>query len=640
MKKQMKSGLAKIFVILLCVGIFSAGAAVAAVPVVPPVSSLYQLRDVSGQLPRPHPLAGSQWFANVQHDTNPPRWTTLGGDAPGTPMYTWANLVTDFAPVNIRDAILANTVDGPLQSAYLVMTGGQGKLDLRFAYGDPGREGTWGDVLLEVPGYTTDVSPRGAQQLFHDRVVPFELDFKGVSPWSYGSQLGWLTFRQSANSSFSGYRESIKIPLVAANVFDGKAEVPGNELYFDLSFFDGSEIVTRRKFRWGAGQDENRYLGTFFINRQDGALPPTYSVIARVTNRTGVRYRRQRYDRDILDDLYPSHWEYDIPYDLYGTLPQSFDLDRQSQIAPGLVTAYSSTANMTYNYNESFRLYPFDGSNPPYELRLESRVVRGTSYGVTESLPGAGAFVEPFSMNLESPYDSTRRELAGYAGGNPVMPETYTLEPITHRTFYPEAFYSNSFMIATKVPPELADSGEVPVLPMRVRMRISRRDLPAGRWHDAVSAENVGRLAAELPNICTIWVYSENADDLYANLFTALSNRGRKVEDCVQAFTHNDYLYVDFIVLMADAVSRNTGRTAFIQVVEHNRDQYIYIGDGRVDDEWTLGFFVTPPETSGGGGGGGGSSSGSSSGCDIGGWGIGIAFLSLSLFLRTKRSRG
>ena len=84
---------------------------------------------------------------------------------------------------------------------------------------------------------------------------------------NYGSVTGHATFRQSVSLDlgYTGYRESIKIPLVVANVHDGPASDPGNELYFDMTIRETSgdlsgsyvsgdvigDVITRTKFRWG-----------------------------------------------------------------------------------------------------------------------------------------------------------------------------------------------------------------------------------------------------------------------------------------------------------------------------------------------------------------------------------------------------
>ena len=224
---------------------------------------------------------------------------------------------------------------------------------------------------------------------------------------------------------------------------------------------------------------------------------------------------------------------------------------------------------------------------------------------------------------FEAAYTATVNAIADYAGGNPVMPKDYyTFNPtgeIYDRYFYRDPFSLNSFLISADV--RNTSSPGVPILPMRVRMRISRLNLGEEKWNYAVDYENNGgNLASVLPKICTIWAYSPHTTELYTNLFAAIENRGYQVKDCAQAFTYGDFLYVDLMVLLADAKSRNAGKTAFCEIVKHDRVNYLLLGDGYVDNRWRLGFFTSGATTSSGGGDGGGGGGG----CDVGGWGIAL----------------
>ena len=604
--------------------------------------SYYQLRDVSG-LRDGHTIAGSQWFATVtegwwENNVWHTRWDTHGGEAPGVPMVTSADLIHDFSSVYLEDPQRENNYGNdpdfdPIESVYLVIKEGRGELKLNFgndySYHTPyGAQDAMEDVLLSVPDYAVQVRPSKPELVEAGKWLQTEMAFQADSPQSYGSSLGYLTFRQSASfdKDFKGYRESIKIPLVVANVFDGLAAESGNELYFDMSVFDGGEIVTRNKFHWGADGDMTRDLGTFFMVYPAGSTMPQYELRSRITNRTGVRYRAQRYDTlgSKYQDIYPEYWAYDLTPDLYGTLPAEFRLDQQSQIAPGLVTAYASTIDMSYGSSESFRLYPYQGSAAAKDLRLSFRKVGGmTPYGTVSSAGTVAPWtVTGFSMifaDVIQNGENTSEEIAGYAGGTPVIPLAgYAFAGAADQYVKADAF--NSFAISADVPSDLVGSDDVALLPLRIRLRVSRKEAPiVGKWSEIADADSVINAFA---STCAVWVRSPHTSEQDMNLFTTLRNRGYSVEKCVQAFTYGDYLYLDFIVLLADAVSQNTGKTAFCQVVEDDKIPYILIGDGKVDGKWNLGFYValtgsnpnpdpTPnPTPSSGGGGGGGCSQG------------------------------
>ncbi len=87
---------------------------------------------------------------------------------------------------------------------------------------------------------------------------------------------------------------------------------------------------------------------------------------------------------------------------------------------------------------------------------------------------------------------------------------------------------------------------------------------------------------------------SDAARELDTNLFTAIDNKGNGfgAGDCVRAYIHDNYLYLDFIVIIADAESPKEGRTAFIDVITDDGVPYVLIGDGAVDMRWDLKFYV------------------------------------------------
>jgi hypothetical protein len=613
-----QSPLAFLLLWVFCWGVFHMGSAWAL--------PYYQLRDVTG-VQDGHTIAGSQWFATVREgrrtsdNTWITYWDTHGGEAPGVPMVTSADLIYDFNSVYLEDP-QRNTTWGDdasfdsIQSVYLVLPEGQGTLRVNFGndyahhspYPSTGAQDVMEDILLEVPDYTTRVDPGRAQAVDSGDWLQTTMSFRAESPQSYGSSLGYLTFRQSVSfdQDVTGYRESIKIPLVVANVLGENAAAElGNELYFDMTLSDGSDVVTRHRFRWGAEEDATRDLGTFFMIQSGDAAPPRYELMTRITNRTGIRYRNQRYDAlnsayPTYQELIPLYWAYDLTPDLYGSLPPSFQLDPQSQIAPGLVTVFNSSMDMAYGSSESFRLYPYQDSAAARGLRLLYRKVGGmVAYGATISAPSVASDDAPWSVrgfemtfaDVARNEQNTSDDIAQHTGGRSVMPARgYSLSnaEVTNAYFKADAF--NSFMISADVPPGLVGSDDVALLPVRLRLRVSRRESPiVSRWEELANADSV---IDALANVCAVWVRSPNAAEQDMNLFTTLRNRGYGVEKCVQAFTHGDFLYLDFIVLMADAVSQNEGKTAFCQVVEDDSVPYILLGDGRVDERWTLGFYV------------------------------------------------
>lgn len=675
MKRRMcpQNGL---FVLFLVVSTLWGAAAHGAVsdPIHPyPSNYHYQLRDVSGSRDG-HTIAGAQWFAtsfenwfwNQFHtDEIHLRYLrTRGGEAPEVPMVTSADLLYDHNHVYVDEpqpyptSALYDPYMDPIDSLFLVLPEGRGTWKIRFANdrahhfpwpipasGDVVSRDAMQDILInDLPNYAVQAYPNVPQRVAPRESLEQTFRFVPEDADTYGSTLGHVTFRQSASLDlgYTGYRESVKIPLVVAKVFDGPASQPGHELHFDMTLRETSgdleggyvsgdvigDVITRTKFRWGVAENMTRPLGTLFIMTPYGGRMPTYTLASRITNRTGTRYRVQRYDTlnvpasdDVIGgrsprDLNPLHWRYDLTPDLYRSLPAYFLLDEQSQIAPGLVTVYENKVDTTYGSSESFRLYPFSDEGKKHDLRLTYRRIGGmTRLGRVYS-PFTGdryrwrvtAFHMTFADVVKNE-TNTERELTLLMGKPPVMSQTgYGFSGVADK--YIKADALNAFEIAAPVPEGLVSmdritttstsgdvvSEDVPaqiaLLPAQIRLCIPRQEqLLVGRW-DELEQLDGDRLLERFAQFGTVWVRSPQTNEFDMNLFSAIGNRGVDLKECVRAFIHDDCLYLDFIVLLADARSPKAQYTAYCDIVRDDEVPYILLGDGAADDKWNLGFYV------------------------------------------------
>ena len=133
--------------------------------------------------------------------------------------------------------------------------------------------------------------------------------------------------------------------------------------------------------------------------------------------------------------------------------------------------------------------------------------------------------------------------------------------------------------------------------PVAIRLRIPRQSqLLVNRWEELDAAANARELFTIFSRFGTVWVRSSATAERDANLFTAINNKGSSLgvsaADCVRAFTYDNALYLDFIIVMADAVSKNNGKTAFVEVFKDDNVPYVLIGDGNIDKRWELEFYV------------------------------------------------
>ncbi|MBR2208323.1 MAG: hypothetical protein IJ859_05875 [Synergistaceae bacterium] len=143
-------------------------------------------------------------------------------------------------------------------------------------------------------------------------------------------------------------------------------------------------------------------------------------------------------------------------------------------------------------------------------------------------------------------------------------------------------------------------SDKMAVIPMSIRLKIPRKSqLLKDIWEELDSTEDSRELFRIFNKYGTVRVRSSATSERDADLFKAVTGKGANLgvsaEDCVSAFLYEDYLYLDFMVFAADAVSKNTGKTAFVEIFEDDGVPYILVGDGSVDGEVTLSFYVDVP---------------------------------------------
>ena len=348
----------------------------------------------------------------------------------------------------------------------------------------------------------------------------------------------------------------------------------------------------------------------------------------------------------------PKYWKYDLTEDIYGTLPKKLLLDSHSQIAPGLVTVYDETLDITKDTTalDSFRLYEYNYGNPK-DLWLNYKRVGGI-YVDGEPSPIRGGLlaadndlgdVQTFTMDftdIKNDDDNTEREIKALTGKIPVLPSPFELVEMSAvpQYIYIQSSALNSFSINkdltdiisftevyenTSSDTEETDSNsdttsdntetteiilsaetistdKMAVMPMRIRLKVPRKSqILSNVWNELDAAEDARALFRTFNKYGTVLVRSSAAGELDADLFRAISNKGGNLgvsaEDCVSAFLYEDNLCLDFMVFAADAVSKNTGKTAFVEIFKDDDVPYVIIGDGELDKKINLTFYVDTP---------------------------------------------
>lgn len=499
--------------------------------------------------------------------------------------------------------------------------------------------------------YQITVTPAAETDVNSGEYLNAAINIRGDSE-TYGSKLAYITFRQRASfmGGYENYREALPIPLVFANVSKGNAA--DNPLIFDLTIKNSDNVVKRMKFKWDAQTNlPDQDLGTFFIMKQVTATDEitaatAYDIEAKITNRTGTRYMLYRYDRANAGSgtrsyTLPKYWKFDLTEDTYGTLPKRFLLDSHSQIAPGLVTVYNETLDLTKDTTAlaSFRLYEYNYGNPKdlwlnYK-RVGGMYVDGLPTPIYDGLLAASdsnlsGYVQTFTMDfadIKNDENNTESQIKTLTGKTPLLPSPYELGemPAAPTYLYISSSALNSFNIAydlsdkssfaeiyeestTTVSSDTTSddtsttisSDKMAVVPMSVRLIIPRKSqLLKDIWDELDAAEDAKELFRIFNQHGTVRVRSASANELDADLFKAIGEKGADLgvsaENCVSAFIYEDDLYLDFMIFAADAVSKKTGKTAFVEIFEDDDVPYILIGDGSIDEKINLSFYVDTP---------------------------------------------
>ena len=128
-------------------------------------------------------------------------------------------------------------------------------------------------------------------------------------------------------------------------------------------------------------------------------------------------------------------------------------------------------------------------------------------------------------------------------------------------------------------------------------MKIPRQDqLIINHWEEFDNATSSKALFNLFASYGAVWLKSDSTAEMKTNLFTALDSRGANIDasasDFVRAFIYENELYLDFIVILADSVSR-TGGAAYINVFKDDGIPYILIGDGKENGEWDMTFYIS-----------------------------------------------
>ena len=573
---------------------------------------------------------------------------STGGDATyRSPMDTEGNIVLSRESVRITNGRGLNDApngDGwPIHTILLVLKGNSGNLKVSFDWlpqvPSPGASFTQ-DVRVDQASYQVVKTPLTASNL-SDKL--FSLDFlKTADAGVYGSVRGNFIFHQNPDSLPS---QTIQVPFIVANVFDGTAE--GNPLLFKATMRDAGissstgNIVAYDRFTWNVmdhltvGSD-NDWVFVPIPKLPIESNTVNYRLSTEITNYTGIRYAMQRYDGYAWAPLFPSRWAFDIPS--AGDVPANIYLNELSHIPPGLVTTYNQSFNVVRGVKEALHMYPVDPGSGYRDLTLSHRSIFGLDLGTTSdtSINPSLFVVSGFQLlAARSDFLDNVGTTMGASGVQMPEPSDGVMGGAVSYSYIGGDVIA-SVAVESGIPSRMTGNSGTGLLPLHVTFNLPRTNQLLGPKWDALLAEwrstgDIKTLFAQDFSIYMQDAFGNNLDVL--EWLKGQSAYPRTVK--VFLDEQRNVLTVSFIVMLMDG-SRSVVRLVNDKTTTTD-NSYIVIMDGNANNRWDMKFFVAPsryvPTDHGSSGGGD-----SGSGCRGQASGLLGSLLILSVFFIFRRS--
>ena len=419
--------------------------------------------------------------------------------------------------------------------------------------------------------------------------------------------------------------QTIPRPLVISNVRNATAASEPLILRMALREDNATgNIVAYDRTTWDLTSDKTAG-GTHwvFVPLEDDLLIDNqrinYYLTTEVVNHTAVRYANQPYDSE-GSYVYPYAWKFDLTREQGNTeITREFQLAKNAQIPPGLVTIFKRSFNINEQNKRPLRLYPVDAPDiGRYDLRLNHRIIYGKKLGEKYSLPASeGKFnlfeIMPFQPKTNGSAFYDRVKEVTLAQGEVVTPTTtFFSGSAVKRTETTPSSVLQHFTIDQTIPGNLRTTSADGMLPLHITFNIPVTQIEDRTWLNTLIAEwrRSGRIEDKFAEKYEIFLQAEtNGQPNPWNLTQQLQNHNGKnyYNDQIKVFFDEDrgrsgqdndrgLITVSFIVMLMDG-TRDGVRPELSMVEDYSISQqndYIIIRDGMLDNKWKLTFFIAP----------------------------------------------
>ena len=447
----------------------------------------------------------------------------------------------------------------------------------------------------------------------------------------FDSVAQYFYFQQNPTDTPS---QGIPRPMVIANVAAEPEDIGYETLKVRAILRDASgnsgNIVADNQFIWNmsgphtAGGDQWVFVPVDDLNTDNTRI--NYYLTTEVINRCGLRYAA--YNGTSNTQIYPSYWHFNIArYHDSPYIRPSFQLHRDSHIAPGLVTVYRRQYDVNETDKIPFRLYVIDNPSSPgvFPLTLNHRILFGKRLGDTYKLQASEGNFNQLEITAFQPRTETGSVF--YDNVARVTGSTRTVSVPTNNLFTGSSIKRENmpnsaiqyFTIDQTIPGNIRTSSTEGLLPLHITFNIPSTTIGADIWdnlvkelHRSDDGANLAETFADHFHIYLMattstgqlnpWDLTQQLEgssvrDAYINQIKVFldEQRGRRTKD-----TYEGVITVSFIVMLMDGTRDNQrpelSLVSDVSPASQNEQNYIVIRDGVFDNKWNMTFCIAPSE--------------------------------------------
>lgn len=455
------------------------------------------------------------------------------------------------------------------------------------------------------------------------RQYKFQID-RNRDTGNYDTVAQYFYFQQNPNTLPS---QGIPRPMIIANVSPYSAQEEPLELRMtlrDTSNNDGN-ITAYDRDTWYLNESKTTgglqwvFVPVDNLNTDNTRI--NYYLTTEVVNHTSYRYAA--YDGQVStanSRVYPYSWRFDLPrFQGANDIVRDFQLARESNIAPGLVSVYRRAYNVNEENKRPLRLFPVDDPSTSgiYDLRLNHRIIYGKRLGETykySSTDGA-----KFNLFEITAYQPRPNSMNFYDNVALITGSSRTVSPATSNLTASSVSHTQTsqipneaiqyFTVNHTIPGTLRSSSTEGILPLHITINIPVTQINDRDWWNDMLTEwrNSGSIGEMFADKFEIYLLTEtNGTANPWNLSQELMNKGI-YSDQIKVFfdeergritQDNDrgLITVSFIVMLMNG-TRDGVRPELSIVSDNSVTQdkdYIVIRDGNDDNKWKMTFFIAP----------------------------------------------